>query len=55
METGEIEFQRLGEARQVRDHEDVFVFVTPDEGEHFAVFGMEKFKRAVAESVPALA
>ena len=51
LKRGQIQFNRLDEARQIGDDQDDFVLVTADAGENLPVFGMQKFNRAAAERV----
>ena len=54
-ERRQIQFHRLGEAREVGDHEDGFLFVAQDVAQNLVVVRLEKFAFALAERAPAFA
>ena len=55
LERRQIQFHRLGEAGEVGDHQNGFLFVAQDVAQNLVVVRLEKFAFALAERAPAFA
>src|SRR5688572_26723667 len=53
-EGGQIESRVLGKAREVSDHENDFVLISPDECEYTMILGIQKLQGAAAEGFVSL-